>query len=67
MSELELLQGYLKQAVDKIDSEVQGKVAPMERMRRLLTAKDKRATLLEMAGPPPPPCAVRGTQSVLMA
>lgn len=50
MSELELLQSYLKQAVEKIDSEVQGKVAPMVRMKRLLTAKDKRATLLEMAG-----------------
>jgi hypothetical protein len=50
VAELELLQGYLKEAVQKIDSEVQGKVAPLERMKRLLMAKDKRATLLEMAG-----------------
>ena len=47
-----MLQEYLKDAVTKLDSQIEGKVAPAERMRRLLTAKDKKATLLEMAGQP---------------
>lgn len=50
VGELELLQQYLEQAVAKIDSAVQQSTAPKDRMKRLLTAKDKRATLLEMAG-----------------
>ncbi|CAK0783772.1 hypothetical protein CVIRNUC_006972 [Coccomyxa viridis] len=50
VAELEMLQEYLKDAVTKLDSQIEGKVAPAERMRRLLTAKDKKATLLEMAG-----------------
>ena len=52
VAELEMLQEYLKDAVTKLDSQIEGKVAPAERMRRLLTAKDKKATLLEMAGQP---------------
>ena len=50
MGELELLLQYLEQAVAKIDSAVQQGAAPKDRMKRLLTAKDKRAALLEMAG-----------------
>ena len=50
VAELEMLQEYLKDATAKLDSQIQGKVAPLERMKRLLTAKDKKATLLEMAG-----------------
>ena len=50
-----MLQEYLKDAVTKLDSQIEGKVAPAERMRRLLTAKDKKATLLEMAGQPAQP------------
>ena len=50
VAELELLQNYLKGAVEKLDSAVQGKVAPMERMKKLLMSKDKKAMLLEMAG-----------------
>ena len=50
VGELELLQQYLEGAVAKIDSAVQQGAAPKERMMRLLTSKDKRATLLEMAG-----------------
>lgn len=50
VAELEMLQEYLKDALVKLDSQIEGKVAPLERMKKLLTAKDKRATLLEMAG-----------------
>ena len=50
VAELEFLQQYLKDALVKLDSEIEGKVAPLERMKRLLTAQDKKATLLEMAG-----------------
>ncbi|CAL5222746.1 g5153 [Coccomyxa viridis] len=50
VSELEFLQQYLKDALAKLDSQIEGKVAPLERMKRLLTAPDKKATLLEMAG-----------------
>ncbi|KAK9909063.1 hypothetical protein WJX75_006635 [Coccomyxa subellipsoidea] len=50
VAELELLLNYLKGAVEKLDSAVQGKVTPLERMKKLLTSKDKKATLLEMAG-----------------
>ena len=45
-----MLQEYLKDAITKLDSQIEGKVAPAERMKRLLTAMDKKATLLEMAG-----------------
>ncbi len=53
VSELEFLQQYLKDALAKLDSQIEGKVAPLERMKRLLTAPDKKATLLEMAGERP--------------
>lgn len=45
-----MLQVYLRDALAKLDSQIEGKVAPLERMKRLLTAQDKKATLLEMAG-----------------
>ena len=50
VAELEMLQGYLRDALAKLDSQIEGKVAPLERMKRLLTAPDKKAKLLEMAG-----------------
>ncbi|BDA41411.1 hypothetical protein COCOBI_02-1910 [Coccomyxa sp. Obi] len=50
VAELELLQNYLKGAVEKLDNAVQGKVAPLDRMKKLLMSKDKKAMLLEMAG-----------------
>lgn len=53
VAELELLQNYLKGAVEKLDHAVQGKVAPMDRMKKLLMSKDKKAMLLEMAGKTP--------------
>lgn len=54
-AELEMLRDYIKDSVAKLDSQIQGKVAPLERMKRLLTAQDKKATLLEMAGQHRPP------------
>ena len=53
VAELEMLQEYLRDALAKLDSQIEGKVAPLERMKRLLTAQDKKATLLEMAGTHP--------------
>lgn len=60
MAELELLKEYLTGAVQKLDNEVQGKVAPLDRMKKLLTAKDKKAMLLEMAGQCPLSYVLRG-------
>ena len=49
VAELEMLRDFLKQAVAAFDAQAAALAAPAERMRKLLTAKDKRATLLEMA------------------
>lgn len=50
MAELEALQEFLKDAVAAFDAQQATIVAPLDRMKLLLTSKDKRATLLEMAG-----------------
>jgi len=50
VAELEMLRDFLKQAIAAFDAQAAALAAPAERMRKLLTAKDKRATLLEMAG-----------------
>lgn len=52
IAELELLQEYLLDAVQEVDARTESVLAPVERMRKLLTAKDKRETLLQMAGDP---------------
>jgi hypothetical protein len=50
VAELEGLQTFLKESTALIDSRAQQLAQPMERMKKLLSAKDKRATLMEMAG-----------------
>lgn len=50
VAELEALQEFLVDAVAAFDAEQATIVAPLDRMKRLLQAKDKRTTLLEMAG-----------------
>lgn len=50
LAELEVLRDYLKAGVDAFDANVEAMKQPAARMRKLLTAPDKRATLLEMAG-----------------
>ena len=50
VAELEMLRDFLKGAVEAFDAQAAALAAPAARMRKLLTAKDKRATLLEMAG-----------------
>jgi len=50
VAELEMLRDFLKNAVQAFDAQAAALAAPAARMRKLLTAKDKRATLLEMAG-----------------
>ncbi|GAB4813192.1 hypothetical protein N2152v2_000238 [Parachlorella kessleri] len=50
LAELEALRDFLKEAVAAVDKTVSSVTAPQERMVKLLQAKDKKATLLEMAG-----------------
>lgn len=50
MAELEGLKEFLGQAIALIDAKAVEMAAPAARMRKLLTAPDKRATLLQMAG-----------------
>ena len=50
VAELESLQEFLKDAVADFDAQQATIVAPLDRMKLLLTSKDKRTTLLEMAG-----------------
>ena len=50
IAELEALHGFLQEAVAALDAEKQKIVAPLDRMKQLLQAKDKRTMLLEMAG-----------------
>ena len=52
IAELESLQTFLKEATALIDSRTQALAAPTERLRKLLSAKDKKATLMDMAGKP---------------
>ncbi|KAK9834063.1 hypothetical protein WJX81_006953 [Elliptochloris bilobata] len=50
LAELERLQEFLQAAVAAVDATVAARSAPAERLRRLLSAPDKKATLLQMAG-----------------
>jgi len=50
VAELEGLQTFLKDATALIDDRAQQLAKPMERMKKLLSAQDKRAMLMEMAG-----------------
>ena len=50
LAELERLQEFLQEAVAAVDATVAVQSAPAERLRRLLSAPDKKATLLQMAG-----------------
>lgn len=49
LAELEVLRDMLKEGAEALDANAEALKAPAERMRRLLTAPDKRATLLAMA------------------
>lgn len=45
-----MLQEFLAKAVQDIDNRTKTIAAPVQRMRKLLEAKDKREMLLKMAG-----------------
>ena len=49
LAELEVLRDVLKEGVAALDANAAALKAPAERLRKLLTAPDKRATLLAMA------------------
>jgi hypothetical protein len=53
VAELEALQDFLQQAAAAFDAKQQTVLEPLDRLKQLLAAKDKRATLLEMAGDAP--------------
>ena len=50
LAEMERLQEFLQAAVEAVDETVAAKSAPADRLRKLLSAPDKKATLLQMAG-----------------
>ena len=50
VGELEALREFLEQAAAAFDTQQQKVLEPVDRLKQLLAAKDKRATLLEMAG-----------------
>ena len=50
LAELEGLRDFLATAIAKVDEQAKSMAAPAERLRQLLSAPDKRATLLQMAG-----------------
>ena len=50
LAELEGLRSFLQDAINMIDARAQEIAAPADRMKKLLTAPDKRAMLLDMAG-----------------
>lgn len=50
LAELEGLRDFLRDGVQQVDAQTQKLAAPVDRMKQLLTAKDKKAMLLEMAG-----------------
>jgi hypothetical protein len=41
---------YLKGAVEAVDAKKEKMLEPVDRLRKLLSSKDKKETLLEMAG-----------------
>jgi hypothetical protein len=54
LAELESLREFLKETVALLDSRTKQIAAPAERLKALLMSKDKKATILEMAGMPHP-------------
>ena len=50
LAELESLRDFLKETVALLDARTQQIAAPAERLKALLMSKDKKATILEMAG-----------------
>lgn len=50
VAELAMLQQYLEEALTALEQVTQTMAAPADRLRKLLTAQDKAATLYEMAG-----------------
>lgn len=50
LAELEALKEFLQDAIKALDESTVNAAAPADRLRQLLQAPDKRATLLEMAG-----------------
>lgn len=47
--ELETLRQYLEEARDAVDAAIACNISAVERMKKLLTAQDKKAMILEMA------------------
>ena len=50
LAELESLRDFLKETLTLLDKRTQEMAAPAERLKALLLSKDKKATILEMAG-----------------
>ncbi|KAK9846951.1 hypothetical protein WJX84_012386 [Apatococcus fuscideae] len=50
IAELEGLEQYLKEGITAVDAAAKDMAAPAERMRALLSAPDKKAALLDLAG-----------------
>jgi len=49
LAELEGLKQYIMMAIESLDAQVKTLASPVERMTKLLTAKDKKAAITEMA------------------
>jgi hypothetical protein len=49
LAELEYLRQYLTEGLEAVDKAAAATAAPVERLKKLLAAKDKKAALLEMA------------------
>lgn len=47
--ELETLRQYLEEARDAVDAAVASNISAVQRMKKLLTAQDKKTMILEMA------------------
>ena len=50
LAELEAVKQFLEQGTKDFDARSQQLVAPLDRMKKLLMAQDKKGMLLEMAG-----------------
>lgn len=50
LAELETLRDYIKEAVEAIDKAAASVSAPADRLKKLLVSKDKKQTILDMAG-----------------
>eukprot|EP00879_Flechtneria_rotunda_P002469 GHRR01002666.1.p1 GENE.GHRR01002666.1~~GHRR01002666.1.p1 ORF type:complete len:263 (+),score=57.60 GHRR01002666.1:92-880(+) len=49
LAELETLRQYLEEGKEAVDKAVQANISAVDRMKKLLSAKDKKAMILEMA------------------